>query len=112
MTVVLVSMFTGAFVSIAKVLRSELGFVILLVGEKYQVTLVHCGSKSFIIVTRSLMASEFLPLILRFYFSYITSHIFEQILRLQVQIEAYVYGKTVFDVYPMIEKDENKPLDR
>lgn len=88
---------TDASFENAKNLRSQLGFVILLVDGNYNANVLYYGSQRCRRVTSSIMESELHALILGFDYSLIVRSIFEDILGRAVSLDSYLDIKTVYD---------------
>lgn len=82
----------------AKGLKTQLGFIILMIDNNGISNSIHYGSSHFKRVTRSMMASEVHALILCFDNAFAIMKRLEEILKRKVLFGAYIYSKIVFDV--------------
>lgn len=95
---------TEASFSNAKGLKSQLGYVLVLVDSRSRGNIVHYGSNQCKRIARSVMASEIHALVLGFYMAYAVRGLAAEILGKIIYTEAMVDSKTVLDV---IARDKN-----
>ena len=89
---------TDASFANAEGMRSQLGYLVLMVDDDDNCNIVHYGSNRCKRVARSVMAAEIQALVLGFDFAFIVKDLIEEILGREVKLEALVDSKTVFDV--------------
>ena len=82
----------------ARGLRSQLGYLILLVDDTGAANIIHYASNRCKRVTRSVLAAEVHGLVLAFDHSFIIQDMIKEILGRTLDVEAYVDSKTLFDV--------------
>ena len=96
-TVRLVLMTDASFAN-AEGMKSQLGYLILMVDAAGNCNIVHYGSNRCKRVVRSVMAAEVQALVLGFDFSFVVKDLIEELLGREIKLEAMVDSKTVFDV--------------
>ena len=89
---------TDASFANAEGLKSQLGYLILLVDDTGRCNVLHYGSNRCRRIARSVMAAEIQALILGFDYAYLIKDQLDEILGRDVKIEAVVDSKTTFNV--------------
>ena len=81
-----------------KELKSQLGYVILMVDKHNNCNILHYGSNRCQRIARSVMAAEVQALILGFDYAFMIKTLVEEILGTELIIEAMIDSRTVFNV--------------
>lgn len=89
---------TDASFANARNLRSQIGFVLMMVDNDGVANIIHYGSSRCKRVTRSIMAAEIHGLVYGFDQTYVVREALEEVLDRKISIEVYVDSKSVFDV--------------
>jgi hypothetical protein len=79
-------------------MKSQLGFVIMLVDGKNNANIVHYASRRCTRVTRSVLAAELYALVLGFDHSVLVREICTEILERAVSIDGMIDSQTLFDI--------------
>jgi hypothetical protein len=90
-------LFTDASFANADGNRSQLGFAIVVIDAQERANLVHYGSSRSKRVVRSIMAAELHALIYVFYQAYVVKSMLDELWNTDVQIDACVDSRTVFN---------------
>lgn len=89
-------------------LRSRLGFVILMVYGNGRANVVHYGSRLCHTVTKSVMVPEVHALVFAFELGYFVCKATKEWTRRQVDLEAFLDSRTLFNVFAKMAKLLNK----
>jgi hypothetical protein len=91
-------------------MKSQLGFVILLVDGKNNGNIVHYTSRRCTRVTRSVLAAELYALVLGFDHSNLVREIYTEILERAVPIDGMIDSQTLFDIVTVLSSPTEKRL--
>ena len=92
------ALFSDASFANADRLKSQLGFVVLLVDGNDKANIIHYGSSRCKRVTRSVMAAELHALVYGFDQAFVVREVFEEVLGKSIPIDGYIDSRTVFNV--------------
>lgn len=92
------ALFTDASFANAAKLKSQIGYVLVLVDKDNRANIIHYGSSRCKRVTRSVMAAEVHGLMYGFDSDFIAKDMLEEILGRSVDLDTYVYSRTLFNV--------------
>lgn len=101
---------TDASFANAQGMKSQLGYLIMLVDDEGNCNIVHYGSNRCKRVARSVMAAEIQALVLGFDYAYVVKDLIEEILGRTIMLDAMVDSKTVFDVIAKDAKTTERRL--
>lgn len=101
---------TDASFANARDLKSQLGYLILVVDDDGNCNVLHYGSNRCRRVARSVMAAELFALVLGYDYAYVVRTLMEEMTGLNLKMEALVDSKTVFDVIAKYSQTGEKRL--
>jgi hypothetical protein len=101
---------TNASFANADGMKSQLGFVIMLVDGKNNANIVHYASRRCTRVTRSVLAAELYALVLGFDHSVLVREICTEILERAISIDGMIASQTLFDIVTRLSSPTEKRL--